>query len=349
MRIGLIAPLQYPIGEPFHGGLEMHTHLLARELQDRGHEVTIFGHPESDERFRVSPFCMPMEVGLGQKSHAYYKLMMAVRKWDFDVVHDNSIHFVPPLQARTLACPVITTLHTPPYRSFKLTSRLTRKTPNHKYVAISNFISKQWEPYVGKSEVVHNGLDLTDWSFSAMAEPKTAIWYGRFTPEKGAEYAIRAARAAGYRLQLAGPVYDMGYFQRKVEPLLGDGIEYIGHKTQSELAELVGKAAVGLVTPVWDEPFGLAYAEMLACGTPVAGFDSGAASEIVTPECGTLVPKRDVAALTRVLGEVEKGIDRAKCRERVESYFRVAGMIEGYLNIYDSARLRINTSAQPHS
>lgn len=312
----------------------MHTHLLARELQERGHEVTIFGHPESDDRFRVSPFSMPMEVGLGQKAHVYYKLMMAVRKWDFDVVHNNSIHFVPPLQARALKCPMITTLHTPPYRSFKMTARFTRNAANHKYVAISEFISKQWAPLVGESEVIHNGLALEDWPLSSITEPKTAVWYGRFTPEKGAEYAIRAARTAGYRLKLAGPVYNMAYFRRKVEPLLGDGIEYVGHKTQAELAELVGKSAVGLVTSVWDEPFGLAYAEMLACGTPIAGFDSGAASEIVTPECGTLVAKRDVAALAQVLGEVEKSIDRAKCRARVEASFRVSGMIEGYLGAY---------------
>jgi len=60
----------------------------------------------------------------------------------------------------------------------------------------------------------------------------------------------------------------------------------------------------------------------------------GAASEIVTPECGKLVAKRDVAALAQVLGEVEQRIDRAKCRARVEASFRVAGMIEGYLGAY---------------
>ena len=334
MRIGLIAPLQYPIGEPFHGGLEMHTHLLARELQGRGHEVTLLGHPASDDRFRLSPFKLAAEAGAGRKAYAFYRLMKLVGEGDFDVVHNNSIHFVPPLLAHKLSCPMITTLHTPPYKSFRLTAGVARKTPNHQYVAISRFLARQWAPLIGESQVIHNGLNLADWPFSNTAEPKTAVWYGRFTPEKGAEFAIEAARAAGYQLKLAGPVYNTEYFRQKVEPLLGDGIDYVGHLTQAELAVLVGQSAVGLVTSVWDEPFGLAYAEMLACGTPVAGFDSGAASEIVTEECGTLVPKRDVAALAQVLGEVEKSIDRAKCRARVEAHFQVAGMIEGYLGAY---------------
>jgi UDP-glucose:tetrahydrobiopterin glucosyltransferase len=35
MKIAILAPLKFPIAEPFHGGLEMHTHLLARELVAR--------------------------------------------------------------------------------------------------------------------------------------------------------------------------------------------------------------------------------------------------------------------------------------------------------------------------
>jgi len=48
MRIGIIAHLKYPIAEPFAGGLETHTHLLARSLRDRGHAVTIFASSRSE-------------------------------------------------------------------------------------------------------------------------------------------------------------------------------------------------------------------------------------------------------------------------------------------------------------
>jgi len=336
MKIAILAPLRFPIAEPFAGGLEIHTHLLARGLAKLGHEVTLFAHPGSGTGLKVVPCPVAENAGLFASTFAVRAAVRRIAEGDFDVVHNNSIHFLPPLLARSLPFPMVTTLHTPPYRPHRLTAGLTGQTQSHHYVAISHFLGEQWAQLVGKCSVVHNGISLDAWPFSEAAEDKTAVWYGRFTPEKGAEYAIRAARAAGYRLTLAGPVYDQGYFDAEVAPLLGDGITYTGHLSQTELAALVGRSAVGLVTSVWDEPFGLAYAEMLACGTPVAGFRSGAAAEIITNETGALVEKYDVQALTQVLGEVEESKVRKDCRRRAEEDFPVAKMVEAYLRIYRS-------------
>ena len=53
-----------------------------------------------------------------------------------------------------------------------------------------------------------------------------------------------------------------------------------------------------LVTPVWDEPYGLVVAEALACGTPVVAFARGGVPEILSdPAAGRLVPADDVAAM----------------------------------------------------
>lgn len=331
MHIALLAPLKFPIAEPFQGGLEMHTHLLARALTERGHTVVLFAHPDSDPAFTIEPFSVAEGAGVLASAGAYRRAMKAIAAGDFDVVHNNSIHFLPPLLAGTLACPMVTLLHTPPYRSHRLTAALANRFGTHRYVAISHFLGRQWASVIGNAyTVVHNGLDLAAWPFSDSPDPQTAVWYGRLAPEKGAEFAIAAARAAGYRLTLAGPVADSAYFNQHIAPALSAQITYVGHLNQAELAELVGRSAVGIVTSVWNEPFGLVYAEMLACGTPVAGFASGAAAEIVTPEVGALVPKYDVAALTQVLAEVERSKVRARCRQRVADAFLVDSMVEGY-------------------
>jgi glycosyltransferase involved in cell wall biosynthesis len=336
IKIAILAPLRFPIAEPFHGGLEMHTHLLARELVARGHEVTLFAHPGSDPQFNLAPIAVKENAGFLTYTRAIRKAVRFADLGDYDVIHNNTIHFLPPLLAQGLSAPMVTTLHTPPYKSHRLTARLTKQVPNHYYVAISHFLGRQWQPFIGDNyTVVHNGLDLNDWPFSATPEPKTAIWYGRFTPEKGAEYAIAAARAAGYRLTLAGPVYDQAYFDQAVAPELDEAITYAGHLKQKELAELVGRSAVGIVSSVWDEPFGLVFAEMLACGTPVVGFNSGAAAEIVTPGVGVPVEKYDVQALTQVLGEVEGSRVRQHCRKRAMENFPIAAMVDGYLRLYD--------------
>jgi glycosyltransferase involved in cell wall biosynthesis len=336
MKIAILAPLRFPIAEPFAGGLEIHTHLLARGLVKRGHEVRLFAHPDSSSEFEVVPCPVNENAGFLTYSRAIRAAVREIAAGDFDVVHNNSIHFLPPMLAQDLPFPMVTTLHTPPYKSHRLTARLTRRLRNHSYASISHFLGGQWAHLIKDYTVVHNGIDLMSWPFSATAEAKTAVWYGRFTPEKGAEFAIKAARAAGYRLKLAGPVYDQQYFDEKVAPLLDEEVAYVGHLSQGELAALVGRSAAGLVTSVWDEPFGLAYVEMLACGTPVAGFRSGAAGEIVTEETGTLVDKYDVQALAQVLGEVERSKDRRACRQRAEAAFPISSMIDQYLEIYAS-------------
>jgi len=335
MKIAILAPLRFPIAEPFAGGLEIHTYLLAHGLAKRAHEVTLFAHPASDSAFKL--VACPVREGVGSVAYAFAmrKAMRRIAAGDFDVVQNNSIHFLPPLLARALPFPMVTTLHTPPYKSHRFTAGLTRRSGSHTYVAISRFLGEQWSSLIGDYSVVHNGVDLAAWPFSPVAEAKTAVWYGRFTPEKGAEFAVEAARLAGYRLTLAGPVYDSVYFDEKIAPLLNDNIIYAGHLGQTDLAALVGKSAVGLVSSVWEEPFGLAYVEMLACGTPVAGFRSGAAAEIITAETGILVEKRNVQALAQVLGEVERSKDRRACRQRAEATFPVNRMVERYLELYE--------------
>jgi glycosyltransferase involved in cell wall biosynthesis len=71
------------------------------------------------------------------------------------------------------------------------------------------------------------------------------------------------------------------YFDDRVRPLLGAGVEYLGEVTHDEkLALLAGGR--GLLNPIqWPEPFGLVMIEALACGTPVLAFPNGAAPEIV--------------------------------------------------------------------
>jgi glycosyltransferase involved in cell wall biosynthesis len=109
------------------------------------------------------------------------------------------------------------------------------------------------------------------------------------TPEKGPHLAIDAARRAGRPLVIAGPGSDPDYFARDVEPRLGGEVRYAGHLAHRELAHLVGASAAALVTPQWDEPYGLVVAEAMMCSRPVVALACGGIPEIVDPEGGRLV------------------------------------------------------------
>ena len=359
MKIAVIAHLKFPISQPYHGGLEMHTHLLVEGLLAAGHHVTLYALRDSDQRFRVvePPLrAVPKKLGIDlfenepafdlhfvNRLHSYLSVMTDLRDANYDIVHNNSLHFAPLALASTLSCPMVTTLHTPPFPSLQSGVLLAKSYLGHHFVAVSDSLGKDWQQFIPNYEVVHNGLRPESWQFSDRAEERTAVWVGRFCEEKGPEYAIAAARLGGYRLQLVGTLYDQAYFDRVIAPELDDQITYLGHLDHDSLSAVIGSASVGLFTSTWDEPFGLVLIEMLACGTPVVAFDSGAAAEILTPECGVVVPKGDVASLARAL-PLAAGLDRRACRHRAIADFPVSRMVAQYEHLY---RKLLKTSSAP--
>jgi glycosyltransferase involved in cell wall biosynthesis len=158
-------------------------------------------------------------------------------------------------------------------------------------------------------------------------------------PEKGAHLAIDAAVLAGRPLRLAGPISDRVYFEQELRPRLSQtGIEYVGHRSQAELVRLVGDASAVLVTPCWDEPYGLVVAEALACGTPVCAFARGALPELLDTECGRLVAPGDVRGLAAAIGECA-GLSRAAARRHAVRECSLERMVDRYVELYGALAL----------
>ena len=349
MKIAIIAHLKFPIAEPFHGGLEMHTHCLTQELMRRGHDVTLFALRDSDPAFQVvEPALQAIsptpgidlfegEPGFGlefiNKFHSYMDVVQAIQRDGYDVVHNNSLHFLPLSLAHTLGCPMVTTLHCPPFASLRSGVILARPYLGNQFVAVSDSIARQWAEDITHCRVVLNGIQVERWQATLQGEADTAFWFGRFCPEKGPHLAIQAARRAGYKLRLAGSIYDHAYFDTHIAPELDDNIEYIGHLDHAGICREAGRSAVGLFTSVWDEPFGLVLAELLACGTPIVSFDSGAAREIIPASCGVIVPKGDVEAMAAAMPRAA-ALDRTDCRTHAETAFAVGRMIDDYEAVY---------------
>ncbi|MGW8990988.1 glycosyltransferase [Streptomyces zhihengii] len=348
MRIALIASSRHPVREPFAGGLEAHTWSLARVLTRRGHKVTLFAAPGSDPELDVlelpvrravlseaarADVSMPDPARMDEH-HAYLRLMLDLaRDGDlrFDVVHNNSLHYLPVAMASALPLPVVTTLHTPPTPWLESAVQAQDDCPVV-FTAVSDFTAGAWRPTVPAARVVRNGIDTRLWPVGQGGGG--LVWSGRLVPEKGPHLAIEAARRAGLPLVLAGPVGDRAYFEEQVAPSLGGDIVHAGHLAQADLAELLGRADAALVTPMWDEPYGLVVAEALACGTPVCGFRRGALPEIVTPACGVLGPPGDAAALARLLPRA-MALSRRAARERAVTFCCVERAADAYTALYE--------------
>ncbi|MET0365367.1 MAG: glycosyltransferase family 4 protein [Sphingobium sp.] len=344
MRIGIIAHLKYPIAEPFAGGLEMHTHLLARSLRDRGHSVTVFASARSEPELGLEAICSETaistvgtaeatDIAFFKEHHAYLSLMTELRHRRFDVIHNNSLHYLPVAMADSLPMPMVTTLHTPPFCWLESGIRLCRAR-NSAFVAVSSAVAGLWNHVMPTDAVILNGIDLDRFFFHPKAdEDGYLVWYGRIVPEKGLHLAIAAARQIGMPLKIAGPILDEVYFREQIAPHMGAGAVHVGHLSHRKLAELVGGALAFLCTPLWDEPYGLVVAEALACGVPVAAFARGAIPEILDASCGVLAIPDDVDSLAGSALEA-LSLDRNACRKRAEVVCDARRMIDAYEALY---------------
>jgi glycosyltransferase involved in cell wall biosynthesis len=346
LRVAIIASARYPIRQPFAGGLEAHTWALARALRRKGHDVTVFAGAGSDpglgihELAAVMPVIstaactdvsMPPESFLSEH-HAYLGLMLDLADrggTDFDVIHNNSLHYLPVAMARSLQVPVVSTLHTPP--TPWLESAIQAGPCPVIFTAVSQHTALAWRHAITGIRVIPNGVDLGLWQPGPGGGP--LLWSGRLVPEKGADLAIRAARMAGMPLNLVGPVSDHRYFRSEVEPLLGGNVRYLGHVRHDKLAGLLGGASACLVTPRWDEPYGLVAAESLACGTPVCGFRRGALPEVLDDASSVLVAPDDTAALAQALPAVVR-LSRADARARAVARCSHSSMTSQYEDLY---------------
>ncbi|MEC5293661.1 glycosyltransferase family 4 protein [Aurantimonas sp. C2-5-R2] len=325
-----------------YGPWERVVSLLTEGLVAAGADVTLFATADSCTSARLSAVVpSPYEETPGLDVKVWEGLHLANafgQAASFDLIH-NHYDFLPLTYASLVDTPTISTIHgfssdriLPVYRAFNGLAA---------YVSISD---ADRHPDLTYLATIHHGLDFGEFTFRDLPGDYL-LFFGRIHPDKGAADAIRVARATNRPLVLAGIVQDQGYFEREIEPHLGERVRYVGPVGPEERDALLG-GALGLLHLIhFDEPFGLSVVEAMACGTPVIAYRRGSMAEVIAPgESGVLVP--DEAAAAEAVGLLHT-FNRWTVRAHAER-FSVARMVEAYLHAYRAVleRQAINTSGR---
>ena len=325
----MLGPIAWRTPPVHYGPWELVTSLLTEGLVAQGISVTLFATADAKTTAELDwvserPYASTPEVD-GRISEALHVAHALERSGEFDLVH-NQLDWLPLAFSSLCRAPMVTTVHgfsdrrlLPAYRA-----------SDSALVSISDASRVPELDYVA---TVHHGIDLGEFPYSAGGGDDLVV-LGRIHPDKGTAEAIRIARAAGRRLLICGIVQDAAYFAEQVEPFLdGDRVIHLGSVRPAQRAAVLGGAAALLHPIGFDEPFGLAVVEALACGTPVIAYRRGSMSELLDDgRTGFLVD--DAAAATAAVHRLGE-LDRAACRDAAERRFTVSRMVTDYLSVYE--------------
>jgi glycosyltransferase involved in cell wall biosynthesis len=339
VRIAVVAPVWIPVPPPGYGGVEQVVSLLVEELVARGHDVTLFASGDSvtkatlrsvyqeaptDRLWEVEPDAV--HVGA-----AYTYVTRAFRDGEgFDLVHDHT-NYLGVAFAASLPTPVLHTVHM--ILDEGRASFLRRFSSEVYLTAISDY-QRGEVPDLPWRGVVHNAVDIEALPFREDKEDYL-LCIGRVCERKGQDLAIEIAKRAGLPLVLAGRVHpkEGWFFEERILPHVdADQVVFHGEVSNERKFELLA-GAKALLFPVREpEPFGLAMAEALACGTPVIAEPLGAVPEVVTDgETGVLAS--GVEAMAEAVATLGR-ISAARCREDAVARFHPQAMVDRYEAIY---------------
>jgi glycosyltransferase involved in cell wall biosynthesis len=335
MKIAQIAPLIESIPPRGYGGTERVVAYLADALVERGHDVTLFTSADArtranvvavrDQAIRLDP--APLKSDLA--AHLAMLHDVRVRADEFDVLHFHIdlVHFpfFEPVASKT-----VTTLHG--RLDLKDLPSVYRRWPQFPLVSISD---AQRAPiaFANWAATVHHGVPPEVFRCGPPTEDYVAF-VGRISPEKRPDRAIAIARRAGVLLKIAAKVdsADAAYFHKSIEPLLGEGVEFVGELDEARKNELLAGARALLFPIDWPEPFGLVMIEAMACGTPVVAWACGSVPEIVDDGVTGFVVRSEHEAVSAIARAAT--LDRNAVRATFERRFSTRRMAEDYLVVY---------------
>lgn len=337
MRIGLITQAYYPV----LGGVTEHVWHLGRELQRRGHDVTVItgGTKQPDDRgLRVlrHGWQIPMVINGANVSVTWgWKLGRLLQRLeienDFDVVHIQSPldPGLPLIASKTMRRPKVGTYHT--FRDSGGPADLIPKVfapvftdavqKIQRHIAVSPSAAEFIHHYFPSLsiDVIPNGIDTA--RFQPDLNPLeqyrddvfTILYVGRMDPRKGAKFLFAALPQleqelkGRFRIVVVGTGWMSKYYDAHIPLHLRKRVEFVGYVSPEELPRYYRSVDVYCSPATGNESFGIVLLEAMASGTPVVASDIAGYRWVIDPGIeGLLVPPRSPKHLADALVALAK-------------------------------------------
>ncbi len=356
MRVAIVAPHTFPIPPPTFSG-EVVIYDLARSLEDLGHDVDLYAPAGSWEPTTGHLYPIACSNGTGDPSSQVSERDAVARYWgvllEADVVHDWShTKGVAEAMLQSGHTNVVSTLlggvwnHPDPPLNIVVWSKAMRSR------GLRGATDYEGSPYpdmggppgrpITDAHVVYGGTDTEQF---APGKPTANwfLWMNRWHPAKGYDVAIDYAKQVGVELVVAG-LHPEATFSphhaehaRRALELAKDWhdirVEWLPRENHNVLKTNLYQRARALIYSVqFQEPFGLAQIEAMACGTPVIGWDYGSVPEVVEHgKTGFIV--HDLESFRYAVehvGDIDRNVVRAEAVRRFDRRVMARAYVEQY-------------------
>ncbi len=315
---------------PSFGGVEKTTFLLARYLQENGHEATVVTRipavGEDGWSFRVI------------RNPGIKQLVAEIKR--ADVVHLQGFVLLLFLLAKVVGRPIAWAHHgydlTCPKQigwkdgqdtSFRFSQcveclRRDHSTPETFGLILLLLLKRLFRPFADahiapsryllereglRGTVIPNAVDTQLYAPGKEERvQRQVLFVGRLIEEKGVAVLLEAIdlltqRGRDYNLEIVGDGYKRNEIHRLVKQMGLEGrVSFASSISEMELVRRVCRASVVCAPTLNAEPFGIVGLEVMSCGTPLIASDTGGFPEFAEG-VALLTPPGDVFALVEAL------------------------------------------------
>lgn len=302
----------------FLGGAELRVLELSQCLQAKGHDVYLVCRKGSLLENKVKKLKL-LHISYRYDLIGFFKLLYFISKWKPSIIHVHTGKDYSPSLLISLLTGIPVVCHRRLMAKISPVTKLLLDLTKAKMIAISQVVKdvlvKENKIKEDKIKVVYNAIPDTRLAINTQRVQelnnmfrkrniKIIISVGNLYPTKGFDELIYVSNLLKGKIEYLVLIVGEGKEKNKLQSMikqygLDQNVKLLGRR--EDVIELLTISDC-FVLLSYEEPFGVAFIEALACGKPVIGYNIGGVTEIIkNNEVGFLVKPHDVETVAEKL------------------------------------------------